>query len=135
MLAGSTPVLVHNCDETYYRTMSTKHYAALQRTGRVSATGETFISPTQAFSEDYDGVLVKLTVRDGTTAKLAQIGLRDDTALTAEAYPDMPVGAGGWNKTKSYFKSEGGPINIGLGRGTALDIFNDAITGFEKVRG
>ena len=33
----------------------------------------------------------------------------------------------------AYFKGEGDQINIGLGRGTALDMFNHAIMGFEEV--
>jgi hypothetical protein len=33
----------------------------------------------------------------------------------------------------AFFKGEGNIINIGLGRGPALDIFNEAIGGFEVV--
>jgi hypothetical protein len=39
----------------------------------------------------------------------------------------------GWTRTSAYFKGEGGVLNIGLGRGPALDIFNNAILGFEVV--
>jgi hypothetical protein len=39
----------------------------------------------------------------------------------------------GWTRTSAYFKGEDGFLNIGLGRGPALDIFNDAILGFEVV--
>jgi len=39
----------------------------------------------------------------------------------------------GWTPTVRVFKGEGGILNIGLGRGRALDIFNDAIEGFEVV--
>ncbi|MEY4575796.1 MAG: hypothetical protein RL701_499, partial [Pseudomonadota bacterium] len=45
--------------EIYYRTMSKEHFKALKQTGRLPATGETFISPTRAFSARYDGVLVQ----------------------------------------------------------------------------
>jgi hypothetical protein len=53
--------------------------------------------------------------------------------MAAAAYPDMPLVSRGWTSTSAFFKGEGGIINIGLGRGPALDIFNDAIEGFEVV--
>ncbi|MGP4101388.1 polymorphic toxin-type HINT domain-containing protein [Nonomuraea sp. KM90] len=62
--AGQADLLVHNtgCGETYYRTMSDEHFETLQSTGRLPATSETFISPTQAFSEAYGGRLVEFTL-------------------------------------------------------------------------
>ncbi|GGK05303.1 hypothetical protein GCM10010123_38970 [Pilimelia anulata] len=38
VLAGNSPILVHNCNETYYRTMSQEHFDTLQSTGKLSAT-------------------------------------------------------------------------------------------------
>ena len=35
-----------------------------------------------------------------------------------------------WTSSSAFFRGEGRIVNIGLGRGTALDIFNDAILGF-----
>ena len=77
--------------------------------------------------------MVRFTVRPGTTDALAGVGVRDTSALASEAYPDMPLVSKGWMGTSAFFKGEGTQINIGLGRGPALDIFNDAITGIEEV--
>jgi len=132
--AKSEQVAEDNVGETYYRTMSNEHFDALQSTGKLSATRETFISPTQAFSEGYTGRLVKFTVRSGTTDKLAQIGVRDASAATRSAFPNMPLVSKGWTRTAAFFKGEGtSHINIGLGRGAALDIFNKGITAFEEI--
>ncbi|MGW5582283.1 polymorphic toxin-type HINT domain-containing protein, partial [Micromonospora chokoriensis] len=142
VLAGDTSLLVHNCTETYYRAMSESHYDELVSSGKVSATGETMISPTRAFSEDYDGVLVKLTVKKGTTKKLEGIGVRDKSKVAAATYPEMSPVSGAWAKTNAFFKYEKsrknpslpGQINIGLGSGRALDMFNRNLVGFEKLK-
>lgn len=110
--------------ETYYRGMSDEHAAQLASTGRVSATGETMVSPTKSFADSYGDTTVKVTVRRGTTDTLEGIGVRDSSALTATRYPDMPEVAKGWSASSAYFKGEGQQINIGLGRGPALDAFN-----------
>jgi hypothetical protein len=47
--------------------------------------------------------------------------------------PVMPLVSRGWTSTSAFFKGEGGILNIGLGRGRGLGIFNDAIEGFEVV--
>jgi RHS repeat-associated protein len=122
------------CEETLYRTMSQEDFEELQRTGRMPATTETTTSPTQSFSEDYDGVLVEFKLKPGTIAELEAIGVRDDGKLTREKYPDMPIGGKGWNKEHARFKQEGDQINIALGKGDALDIFNDNIESFNAVR-
>jgi hypothetical protein len=119
--------------EVYYRTMSGEHYASLQATGRVSATRETFISPTASFSSTYEGTMVRFVVRPGTTDALANIGVRDSSAMTSGMFPDIPLVSKGWTATSAFFKGEGNQINIGLGRGPALDIFNNAITDWEQV--
>jgi RHS repeat-associated protein len=124
-----------NAGETYYRTMSSGDYASLSESGRLpaSATGETFISPTESFSANYEGTMVKFTVRSGTTDSLISMGARDTSKLTESAFPDMPEVGKGWMSTSAYFKAEGNQINIGLGRGPALSTFNDAITSFVAV--
>ncbi len=121
--------------ETFYRTMSPAHFRTLENTRRVTATGETFISPTQGFSESYNGVLVQFTCRSGTMQRLMEVGVRDNSNLVRTTYPDMPLVARGWHAISAFFKGEGLQINIGLGRGTALDIFNDAIVTFQRVGG
>jgi RHS repeat-associated protein len=120
--------------ETFYRTMSKEDYEELLKTGKVPATSETFISPTQGFSESYEGVLVKFTVKPGTTEALEGIGVRDNSRIARSEYPEMPPVASGWKEDKAFFKGEGNQVNIGLGKGTALDTFNQNIESHEKVR-
>ncbi|MCW2943016.1 MAG: hypothetical protein JWN00_6001, partial [Actinomycetia bacterium] len=133
-----------SANETYYRGMSTDDYNQLVATGRLPSTsGETMISPTQGFSESYGDVLVKFALEPGTTDALSGIGVSDGTPNTVATYPDMPLVAKGWKTTNAYFKTESlkGPgwreqqINIGLGSGPGLDIFNDGIVGFDAVGG
>ncbi|MEQ9411347.1 MAG: DUF6531 domain-containing protein [Fuerstiella sp.] len=125
--------------EVFYRTMSQEHYDELVKTGRMPGTGETSTSPTKAFSEDYKGVTVEFEMKPGTTAELEAIGISDGSPHTKSVYPDMPSPAktAGWNKTNARFKTEslaGKPqINIQLGKGKALDVFNDNIVSFKKV--
>ena len=110
--------------EVVWRTMTRAHADELVATGRLAATRETFISPTRSFAEGYDGVLVELQLQAGTIEKLAQIGVRDSSSVVTKAYPTMPPVSKGWTSTSAFFKGESGQINIGLGRGDALDVFN-----------
>ena len=122
--------------EVYYRTMSQSDYDYLRMTGELPATGETFISPTKAFSSDYDGVMVRFELNNGTTSMLEKIGLSngDRAMLAREIYPDMDFVSGiKWTENFAFFKAEGSQINIGLGKGKALEIFNSNISTFEKV--
>lgn len=126
--------MLANSGELYYRTMSATHFGRLVDTGKLPATRETFISPTQEFSEAYDGVLVELEMQQGTTEQLVSVGVRDSSALTAATYPNMPLVSRGWSAANAFFKAEGGQINIGLGRGTALETFNNSLKGFRVLR-
>ena len=122
-------------NEKYYRAMKQEDYDYLQLTGEVKATGETFISPTKSFSEDYDGVLVEFTTNPGTKSALEQIGVRDNSNLTGIFYPNMPgvSSVEGWTINNAYFKGEGTQINIGLGKGAGLETFNINIIGFKRL--
>lgn len=107
-------------------------------TGEVPATRETFISPTMSFSSNYNGVMVEFQVESGTTALLEEIGVSngDRVKLARETFPDMPFVTGTkWTEDYAFFKAEGKQINIGLGKGLALEIFNKAILFFRKVTG
>ena len=129
MESGKTP-------EVYYRTMSKSDYDYLRMTGELPATGETFISPTKAFSRDYDGVMVRFELNNGTTSMLEKIGLSngDRAMLAREVYQDMPYVSGvKWSEDFAFFKAEGSQINIGLGKGKALEIFNSNISTYNKV--
>ncbi len=79
------------------------------------------------------GRLVRFSVQPGTTEALENVGVRDRSNLVAAAYPDMSGVESGWTSSAAFFKAEGDVINIGLGRGTALNIFNDAILSFGEV--
>ena len=122
--------------EIYYRTMSPSDYDYLRMTGELPATGETFISPTKSFSGDYDGVTVKFELNKGTVSLLEQIGLSngDRATLAKKMYPQMPYVSGvKWTENYAFFKAEGSQINIGLGKGNALEIFNSNINSYKKV--
>jgi RHS repeat-associated protein len=135
-LSWADPLGLAGCgdSETYYRTMSQSHYDQLVATGKLPPTSETFTSPTQSFSEDYQGVLVKFNMEPGTTNSLEGIGVRDNSAAARSAYPDMPGVSKGWTSENAFFKGEGDQVNIGLGKGKALDTFHSNIKSFDKVR-
>lgn len=115
--------------------MSKADYETFIKTGKVPATKETFISSTQSFSEAYDGATVEFKLKSGTTNALEQIGVRDTSNLTKGAYSNMPIVQKGWTPSNAFFKGEGNQINIGLGKGSALDIFNNNIIGHTPVGG
>ncbi|MEN3753042.1 hypothetical protein [Mangrovibacter yixingensis] len=104
--------------------MSHEDYAHLLKTGKLRAASETFISPRKAFSESYEGVLVKFNLKKDAFNELKSIGVKDTSELTGVTYPDMPGVSKGWKDNNAFFKAEGEQINVGLGRGKALDIFN-----------
>jgi len=115
--------------------MKEKHYNRLVKDNRMPGTGETSTSPTQAFSEGYKGVLVKFKVKRGTIDELENIGIsaanNEDVLLEFNKLkPDVSP----WNEKYARFKLERDQINIALGKGDALDIFNDNILEFEFVK-
>ena len=116
--------------------MSQSDYDYLRITGELPSTGETFISPTKFFSNNYNGVMVRFELDSGTTSALEKIGLSNgDRAILAKTiYPHMPYVSGiKWTENFAFFKAEGSQINIGLGKGKALEIFNSNIIIFERV--
>ncbi len=119
--------------ETFFRTMNEENLAELQATGRVPATSETFISPSAEFSSAYEGQMVQFSVRTGTTSSLTSMGVRDGSAAASSAFPNMPLVSRGWTSASAFFKGEGGVVNIGLGRGPALNTFNDSIVGWQVI--
>jgi hypothetical protein len=46
----------------------------------------------------------------------------------------MPISSKGWTLTSALFKGESGQINIGLGKGPALDMFNYYIKTFSEIK-
>ena len=121
--------------------MKEKHYNRLVKDNRMPGTGETSTSPTQAFSEGYKGVLVKFKVKRGTIDELSKIGVSDGNPLVNVQFGKMPSNfeIPNWNLTRARFKVETlkstgmQQVNIALGKGKGLDIFNDNIVEFEII--
>ncbi len=127
--------------ETFYRAMSRADYEEFLRTGKIPATSETFISPTQAYSEKFRGVLVKFNVKAGTKDQLKSVGVSDGSKLVKQQEGNLPKVTKGWaDENKAYFKTETRKsdnqqqVNIGLGKGKALDIFNKNIESHEVIQ-
>ncbi|WP_250211217.1 RHS repeat protein [Morganella morganii] len=121
-----------NKNEILYRTIPESHYSTLVDTGKLSATTETSVSPALAYSEGYNGVLVRFTLKEGTIAKLADIGgAVNDPA--AKRLGLKPLGAG-WNEHSAGFKTEGNQMTIHLGKGKGLDTFNDNIVAYHRMK-
>ena len=133
---------VYEGGEVFYRTMSKEHYDLLLSTKKLSATGETFTSPILKYSEGYEGYLVKIQTKPGTIEKLQSIGVSDGTDLVKSQFMEMPKSTSGWGDSKVLFKKETkagitpnqGQVNIGLGKGTGLDTFNENIIGIELIK-
>ena len=71
--------------------------------------------------------IIKYKVKKGTTEKLVNIGVRGESSTLAKEFSNMPKSESGWGKNHARFKEEKGQLNIGLGKGDALDIFNENI--------
>lgn len=129
--------------EVFYRSISKEHYSELLKTNRMPGTGECTTSPNQLFSEDYEGMLVKFKVKLGTIDELKAIGITDGSPLVKAEFGTMPTNVeigGGWNQTRARFKTETlkstntGQVNIALGQGRALNVFNDNILEFQFIK-
>jgi|GEM_PF-4833768 len=136
--AGSVVNSLSNDSEFLYRIMSNSDYQEYNQTGKVPATAETFTSPSLEYlkTKNYNGTLVEFELKPGTTEALESIGVRDVSAAASVQYGSMPYQfeVNDWTMNNAYFKGEGKNIsgledlvNIGLGRGKALDIFNGNI--------
>jgi hypothetical protein len=118
--------------ETFFRTMTETDYAQFLETGAIPPTGETFVSPSLGYASEYEGVTVQFNVASGTTDQLLGIGVRSP-GLTQAPYGSLDLVPTGWGSDFAYFKLEGGVVNIGLGQGPALEIFNSNIVSFSVV--
>jgi len=118
--------------ETFYRTVSQANYDSLLATGKLPATSETFISPSLEYASKYNGVTVQFGVQAGTTDSLLGMGVRN-AGLNGGAYGNLPLVQSGWGSSSAFFKLEGNVVNVGLGRGSALNTFNNNIVNFNLV--
>jgi filamentous hemagglutinin len=123
-------------NEIFYRSIPEPHVRLLQETGRLPATTETSIAALDSYAGSYRGVLMKFTVKPGTSAQLQEIGIAANPAAAAQ-FPGMSVRTGKWMQTDARFKVEGfdkvgvDQMTTQLGQGRALDIFNSNIIHFE----
>lgn len=122
--------------ETFYRTMNSEAAESFLKTGQMSAGTETFISPTKSFAQNYSGVLFEINLRPGTVSQLQNIGVRN--AAIGHPLKHLPLVQSGWKGANAFFKLEKtalnpNHINIGLGNGRALNIFNSNIQNFRKI--
>ncbi len=120
-------------NEIVYRTMSEKQFEIFRETGVMPPTTETSFSPVLRYSSKYNGVTVKIVLKPGTSDELQKIGIAANSAA-AKILPNMSTQTGEWMQTNTRFKVEGGQMTTQLGQGKGLEIFNNNIIKFEKVR-
>jgi hypothetical protein len=65
---------------------------------------------------------------------LRVIGVRDFSKV-ARSYSELPcvTSVEKWTMTNAFFKGEKGVLNIGLGRGAALETFNQNIISYRAI--
>lgn len=123
--------------ETFYRTMTQADYKQLVATGKLPSAGQTFISPSLQYAQEYNGVTVGFKVRAGTSGSLLRMGVRNSAGgFAGTVYEGLPnvKNVNGWMSSSAFFKREGGIVNIGLGRGPALNTFNSNIVSFWPIQ-
>jgi TANFOR domain-containing protein len=128
---------VYEGGEVFYRAISKDHYDELIQSKKLLGTGECTTSPNQAFSEDYRGYLVKFKVKQGTVDELRAIGVTDGSKLVKKQFGEMPTSppdGSKWNQSSARFKQEGTQVNIALGQGKALEVFNNNLLEFELIK-
>lgn len=126
---------VYENGEVFYRTMSKEHYDELVKTNKMLGTGETTTSPNIAFSENYEGYLVQFKMKRGTIEQLENIGIagRNHPDILA-IHPSLKKDISPWNEDYARFKLEKEQVNIALGKGKALEIFNNNIEEFKFIK-
>ena len=141
---------IHQNAEIFYRGISEADYQHLLNTGELKFTSETFTSPSLeyilAIGYGGNGRIVKFYTNSGTLNNLESIGVRNDGSARMLGYfPSMPhvTSVNNWTQNNAMFKTEGsnlpppigpsGQINIGLGKGPAIELFNQNIKAFEVV--
>jgi len=87
-------------------------------------------------------------MKSGTLDELKNMGIRNDaTPRITNYYPDMPrlSSTDDWTVNNTIFKTEGKKyvdlgklkdiqVNIGLGKGKALNTFNERILNFQEIK-
>jgi hypothetical protein len=94
------------------------------------------LSPAASFGRTpwpISGSYTQSTNRYSSTSALENIGLRNAGA-TDFGYGHLPGVQRGWGSSSAFFKAEGAQVNIGLGRGDALNVFNRNLIRFTLVK-
>ncbi|HEM7566962.1 TPA: hypothetical protein U2J78_004820 [Serratia marcescens] len=119
-------------NEILYRTMSPEHALTLRETKKLSPTTETSVSPAMSYSEGYNGVLMRITVKSGTIEQLKNIGRGVNPS--AQKTQGLPKIESGWGDKYAGFKQEGNQTTVHLGTGAALDIVNENIVAVHEMK-
>ena len=129
-------------EKCFYKAMTKTDLETLKSTGKLTASSETFTSPTLSYIKNtgYNGTIVKFQMKTGTIDKLVKIGVRNDSGEKMMLnFSKMDRVKKGWTTNNALFKTEGGnynieQVNIGLGKGKALETFNENIINFEIIK-
>ncbi|MGW2046970.1 ricin-type beta-trefoil lectin domain protein [Streptomyces sp. NPDC001858] len=133
VVAGATPVLVHNCNEVFYRAMSEKEFNQLGTNGDITVRGtENFVTQDREYLE---GLRYQTHRRGGRNAEKYTVLVRyemspgtRDALIAAGKSPDEI----GQDVNAVHLKSERGFDTYGLRPGS-VGVFNSGIVGFGRV--
>ncbi|MGW2263742.1 hypothetical protein [Streptomyces koyangensis] len=133
VLAGATPVLVHNCNEVFYRAMSEKEFNQLGTNGEITVRGtENFVTQDREYLE---GLWHQTRRRGGRNAEKYTVLVRFEMSPGTR---DALIAAGkrpgeiGRDVNAVHLKSGRGFDAYGLRPGS-VGVFNSRIVGFGRV--
>ncbi|QRF06122.1 hypothetical protein G9U55_08525 [Streptomyces koyangensis] len=131
--AGATPVLVHNCNEVFYRAMSEKEFNQLGTNGEITVRGtENFFTQDREYLE---GLRHQTHRRGGRNAEKYTVLVRFEMSPGTR---DALIAAGkrtgeiGQDVNAVHLKSERGFDTYGLRPGS-VGVLNSRIVGFGRV--
>ncbi|SCD50642.1 intein C-terminal splicing region [Streptomyces sp. TverLS-915] len=133
VLAGTTPVLVHNCNEVFHRAMSEKEFNQLGPNGEITVRGtENFVTQDREYLE---GLRYQTHRKGGRNAEKYTVLVRYEMSPGAR---DALIAVGkspgeiGHDVNAVHLKSERGFDTYGLRPGS-VGVFNSRIVGFGRV--
>ncbi|GGM19757.1 DNRLRE domain-containing protein [Micromonospora yangpuensis] len=131
--AGDAPVLVHNCNETFYRAMSEKEFKQLGDNGEITVRGtENFVTQSRSY---LGGLRDRFSRRGGRNAEKYSVLVQYDMQPGTR---DALIGAGklpgniGQDVRSVHLKMERGFETFGLRPGS-VNVFNSRIVGFRRM--
>ncbi|WP_435192926.1 polymorphic toxin-type HINT domain-containing protein [Streptomyces sp. NRRL F-5630] len=133
VLAGTTPVLVHNCNEVFHRAMSEKEFNQLGPNGEITVRGtENFVTQDREYLE---GLRYQTHRKGGRNAEKYTVLVRYEMSPgTRDALIAVGKSPGeiGHDVNAVHLKSERGFDTYGLRPGS-IGLFNSRIVGFGRV--